>query len=227
MSWMERFSLVMRSNVSFICERFENPERMIHQLLIDMEEELESVRRSVAEALADEILLRKRVDAARKEADQWLGRAKSAIERQDDAAAESALNQKLLATERADELTQEYDRQQQQTRKLQEAVRTLEEKIRQARQRQTLLLARITRADSTRRINTALDRAAGGSAFAEFHRMETKVERAEALAEAYDRLDGRDPDVEELERQFDEQQRKEQLRQELETLRQDTDQAAT
>jgi phage shock protein A len=50
--------------------------------------------------------------------------------------------------------------------------------------------------------------------------METKVERAEALAEAYDRLDGRDPDVEELERQFDEQQRDEQLRKELESLQQ-------
>lgn len=219
---MERFSLVMRSNVSFICERFENPERMIHQLLIDMDEELEAVRRSVAEALADEIQLRKRVDAARKEAEQWLTRAKSAIERQDNCAAEAALKQKLRATERADELTQEYDRQQQQTRKLQEAVNNLEEKIRQARQRQTLLLARITRADSTRRINAALDRASDGSAFAEFQRMETKVERAEALAEAYDRLDGRDPDVDELERQFDEQQREERLRKELESLRQNT-----
>lgn len=223
MSWMERFSLVMRSNISVICERFENPERMVHQLLIDMEEELEGVRRSVAEAIADEIQLRKKVDAARQEAEQWLARAKSAIERQDDSAAEAALNQKLLAAERADALTKEYDRQQQETRKLREAVRSLEEKIRQARQRQTLLLARITRADSTRRINAALDRAGGGSAFAEFHRMETKVERAEALAEAYDRLDGRDPDAEELARQFTEQQRADQLRQELETLRQNMD----
>lgn len=223
MSWMERFSLVMRSNISVICERFENPERMVHQLLIDMEEELEGVRRSVAEAIADEIQLRKKVDEARQEADQWLARAKSAIERKDDSGAEAALNQKLLAAERADELTKEYDRQQQETRKLREAVRSLEGKIRQARRRQTLLLARMTRADSTRRINAALDRASGGSAFAEFHRMETRVERAEALAEAYDRLDGRDLDAEELARQFSEQQRADQLRQELDTLRKNQD----
>ncbi len=220
MSWIEQFSLVMRSNITVLRERFEDPERMLHQLLIDMEEELEGVRRGVAEALADEIQLRKQVDTARHEAEQWLTRAKSAIERQDDDSAEAALDQKLRAAERAEDLTREYERQQQETRKLRDAVRSLEEKIRQARQRRTLLLARMTRAKSTRRINAALDRADGGSAFAEFHRLETKVDREEALAEAYDRMDGRDPDAEELERKFAQQQRSEQLRQELDALRQ-------
>jgi len=220
MCWLERFSLVMRSNFTLLCERFEDPQRMLHQLLIDMDEELETVRHNVAEALADEIQLRKQMDAARQEAEQWLTRAKSAIDRHDDESAKAALDQKLRATERADELTKEYEKQQEQTRKLRDAVRNLEDKIRQARQRRTLLLARMARADSTRRINSALDRAQGTSAFAEFHRMETRVDRAEALAEAYDRLDGRDPDAEELKRQFDEQHRSENLRKELESLRQ-------
>lgn len=220
MSWMERFTLVIRSNWTSISERFENPERMIHQLLIDMEEELEGVRRSVAEALADEIQLRKRIEAARQEADQWLERAKSAIERKNEVSAEAALHQKLLATERADGLTQEYDQQQHQTRKLRESVRNLDEKIRQVKQRQTLLLARFTRADSTRRINAALNRAQGQSALAEFQRLEARVERAESLSEAYDQLDGHDPKVEQLERQFEEQKRSDQLKQELESLRQ-------
>lgn len=220
MSWMERFSLVMRSSFTVISERFENPERMLHQLLIDMDEELETVRRSVAEALADEIQLRKKMEAARLERDQWLTRAKSAIDRKDEKSAEAALQQKLYAAERAEELSKEYERQQQQTRKLRDSVRDLEEKIRQARQRQTLLLARVTRAESSRRISEALDRTGKQSAFAQFQRMEAKVDRAEALAEAYDRLDGHDPDVDELERQFAEQQRAETLRQEMESLRQ-------
>lgn len=220
MCWMERFSLVMRSSFSVISEKFENPERMLHQLLIDMDEELETVRSGVAEALADEILLRKKMEAARQERDQWLTRAKAAIERKDERSAEAALQQKLLAAERAEELAQEYERQQQQTRKLRDSVRELEEKIRQARQRQTLLLARVNRADSARRIGAVLERTGKQSAFVQFQRMEAKVDRAEALAEAYDRMDGRDPDAEELERQFAEQQRAETLKQELETLRQ-------
>jgi phage shock protein A len=220
MSWIEQFSLVMRSNITVLRERFEDPERMLHQLLIDMEEELEGIRHSVAEALADEIQLRKQADAARHEAEQWLTRAKSAIDRKDNASAEAALDQKLLASERADSLTQEYNRQQVETSKLRDSVRKLEENIRQARQRRTLLLARMTRATSTRRINAALERAQGTSAFAEFSRLETKVDRAEAIAEAYDRMDGKDPAAEELERAFAQQERAEKLKRELESLRQ-------
>ena len=171
-----------------------------------------------AEAMADEIQLRKRVDAARQEAAQWLTRAKSAIDRKDESSAEAALKQKLFATERADTLTQEHERQQQQTRKLRDSVRDLEEKIRLARQRETLLLARLTRADSSRRINAALDRTHGKTVLAEFNRLETRVERAEALADAYELLDGHDPEVADLERQFNEQQRTEKVRQELESL---------
>ncbi len=220
MCWMERFSLVMRSNWAVVIERFENPERMLNQLLIDMDEELDSVRRGVAEALADEIQLKKKVDTARKESDEWLTRAKAAIERADDASAEAALQQKLMATERADDLAKEYERQQQQTRKLRDSVRSLEDKIRQAKQRQTLLLARITRADSSRRINSVLDRTGKHSAFGGFQKLEAKVDRAEALEEAYDRMEGRDPDADELARQFDDKQRSERLKTELETLRQ-------
>jgi phage shock protein A len=163
MSWLERFTLVMRSNMTVLCERFEDPERMLHQLLIDMEQELEAVRHSVAEALADEIQLRKQVDTARKDAELWLTRAKSAIDRNDETSAQAALEQKLKSAERADELTKEYELQQQQTHKLRASVHNLEDKIRQARQRRTLLLARITRADSQRKINAALDSADGRS----------------------------------------------------------------
>jgi phage shock protein A len=95
----------------------------------------------------------------------------------------------------------------------------LEDRIRQARQKQTLLLARLTRADSTSRINKALDKAQNRSAFTQFSRLEQRVERAEAMSEAYDRLEGRDPTAEELERQFQEADRKEKLEREFEELK--------
>lgn len=221
MGWMDRFTLVMRSSITVLREKVEDPERMLHQLVIDMEEELEVVRRGVAEAIADEILLRKRSEAAAKEAEQWLQRATSAVQRKDEKNAKAALEQKSLAAQRATELKEQFEKQRDATEKLRRSVQDLEEKIRQARQRKTLLLARMTRAESSQRINSALDRADGCSAFAEFSRLESRVDRAEARAEAYDRLDGRDPDAEELERQFKERDRKEQLNKEFEELKRD------
>ena len=51
MNWINNFSLVMRSSITTLREKFEDPERMLHQLIVDMDEELESVRESVAEAI--------------------------------------------------------------------------------------------------------------------------------------------------------------------------------
>lgn len=219
MRWFENFTFVMRSTITTLREKVEDPERMLHQLIIDMEEELQRVRDSVAEAIADEIQLGKSVARAREESTDWNEKAIKALKRADEAASQSALERKILADQRMESLAEEHQKQKDQTAKLQRSVLDLESKIRQARQKKTLLLARMSRADSTRRIHKALGRAQCPSAFAEFSRLETKVDRAEALAEACDRLDGHDPEDAELERKFEEADRKDRLQKELEELK--------
>lgn len=219
MAWLQNFSLIMRSSLTSIREKVEDPERMLHQLIIDMEEELQTIRNRVAGAIADEIQLRKQVEKARADVDQWKSRAGQAVQRSDSTAAFAALQQKQASEERARQLSAEHGRQAAETRKLQEAVRDLEDKIRQARQKQTLLTARLARAESSSRIQQALSQAESASAFAQFNRLEQRVERAEAMSEAYDRLEGRDPDAAELERQFREQERTEQVEAELAALK--------
>ena len=219
MSWLNTFSFVMRANITTLRERFSDPERMLHQLIIDMEQELGRVRESVAGAIADQIQLEQKVKKTQGEIDHWDERATSALQRGDESSAKLALEQKLMSQQRGDTLTTELAKQREQTDKLRSAVQELEDKIRQARQKQTLLLARLTRAESSSRINQALDRVQNKSAFSEFRRLEERVEREEAMSEAYDRLEGRDPAADELERQFEESDRKERLERELEALK--------
>src|SRR5688572_22193662 len=223
MKWINDFTLVMRSTATSFWERVQDPERMLHQLLIDMEEESDRVRQSVAGAIADEIQMGRDVEAARADSEQWLQRAKAALGRGDEASAQAALERKVAATERLATLEREYARQKEQTAKLHRAVRDLEDKIRQARQKRTLLLARLAGAESTRRVNQVLNRttnlASDRSAFAQFSRLESKVEREEVLGEAYARLDDRDPAAEELERQFEQTERKERLEREMRDLK--------
>jgi len=219
MNWFHNFSLIMRSSVTALRETVQDPERMIHQLLIDMEQELERVRESVASAIADEIQLRKQVEGAREEARQWLDRATAALRRGDEPGSKAALEQKVATEQRAAGLEGEYRKQQEQTAKLQRSVRDLEDKIRQARQKQTLLLARLVRAESEQRIDRALKQSTSRSAFAEFGRLERRVERAEAMSEAYDRLEGRDPTADELARQFDAHEQKEQMEKQFQDLK--------
>lgn len=220
MAWLESFTLVMRSSIATLREKIEDPERMLYQLIIDMEEELDRVRECVAGAIADEIQLGRKAEQARDEAAQWLERASSSLRRGDEGQAQAALEQKGLAEQRAERLAQEFAKQKEETAKLQRAVADLEDKIRQARQKQTLLLARLARANTAARVQRAMDCAGSRSAFAQFSRLEQRVERAEAMDEARARLDGRDPDAEELARRCAESERKERLARELTELKQ-------
>lgn len=219
MSWLTQFSLVMRSNVTSLKEMVEDPNRMLHQLIIDMEEELDRVRRSVAETIADEIQLRKRSQRERDDAERWLERATQAMSRGDESTAKAALEQKLASQQRADRLAQDHHRQQLEVSKLKASVEDLEDKIRQAKHKKTLLTARMTRASSVQKINSALDRTQSQSAFSQFSRLEAKVEREEAINEAWEQMDGVDPDAAELERQFEAQERSQRLAEELANLK--------
>ncbi len=219
MNWLSQFSLVMRSSVTSLKEKIEDPERMLHQLVIDMEEELDRIRSSVAEAVADEIQMRRRAERERADVEVWMLRASTAMKRGDESAAKSALAQKMAAVDRADRYSGDHQRQRTEVEKLQESVRDLEDKIRQAKQKKTLLAARMARASSAQKINATLDRSHRQSAFAQFNRFEEKVDREEAMSQAWERMDGKDPDADELERQFERAEREERVVAELEALK--------
>jgi phage shock protein A len=219
MNWLTNFSLVIRSSVTGLCERFENPERMLNQLIIDMEEELERIRANVAGVIADEIQLGRQLDKARSEVGQWHERAAAALKRKDEAAAKAAVEQKVLAQQRADALAKEHGKHKGETVRLHGAIRDLERQIRQARHKRSLLVARLARVESSRKINQVMKQADSGSALAQFHRLEERVERAEALEEAYARLDDRDPKAEALAAQFAEREQRERVTKEFEELK--------
>ncbi len=219
MKWLNQFSLVMRSNVTSLRESIEAPERMLYQLLIDMEEELDHVRSGVAEAIADEIQLRKRAEREAQKVDQWSQRAADAMERRDESNAKLAIEQKIITSERAHQLQRDHEQQQTETQKLQRSVLDLEDKIRQAKHKKTLLTARLAQASSTQKINGALERTHRQSAFAQFNRLEEKVDREEAVTQAWGRMQGKDPDAEELARQFEQRDRQEAIEMELQKLK--------
>jgi len=209
MKWLDSFTLLMKANLTTLREKIEQPERMLNQLLVDMEEELERVRECVADAIADEIQTGKELERTRKEAQLWVDRAAESLESGDETSARKALEQKIAAEDRAASLAEEYDKQRNETLRLERSVRDLEDRIRQARQKRTLLLARMARAESAQKIDRALGRVDGRSAFRQFTRLEERVERVEAKEEAWDRLDGRDPDAEKLDREFAARERRE------------------
>ena len=223
MKWLNEFSLIMRSNVTTLRESIEDPERMLHQLLIDMEDELDQVRGSVAEAIADEIGLRKRVERENADVETWRQRAGDSVQRQDDVSAEAAIQKQLACQARVQQIAADHERQRAAVEKLQRSVTDLEDKIRQAKHKKTLLIARSAQAKSTQKVNAALERTNSRSAFAQFDRMEQEIDRQEAMTEAWDRLNGRDPDEESVTRQFEAAEQNRTVQIELQRLKMKVD----
>ena len=219
MAWLSQFSLVMRSSITALREQIEDPERMLHQLIIDMQSELDTVRSSVAEAIADEILARKRIAREQEDETKWQDRAVTAVKRGDETTARTALEQKLACTARIEQYQRDHVKQSTEVEKLKAAVRDLEDKIRQAQHKKTILIARLARARSTTKIHAAIERTDQGSAFAQFQRLEDRVDRQEARIQAWTEMDGEALPNSDVEKDFLEQERRDRVQSELESLR--------
>ena len=60
MSLLERVGTLLRANLNDLVEKAEDPERMLKQIVLDMENQLLQVKTQVAIAIADQHLLEKK-----------------------------------------------------------------------------------------------------------------------------------------------------------------------
>ena len=79
MGLMERVATLLRANVNDLIDRAEDPEKMLKQLLIDMENQLLQVKTQVAIAIADQHLLEKKAVEQRETADEKGGAGRRSL----------------------------------------------------------------------------------------------------------------------------------------------------
>ena len=106
MALMERVAMLLRANLNDLMDRAEDPEKMLKQLVLDMENQLLQVKTQVAMALADQHLLEKKAREQEDAAADWHRKAELAVTKDDDSLARAAIaralqHEKLLAAYRA------------------------------------------------------------------------------------------------------------------------------
>jgi phage shock protein A len=106
MALMERVATLLRANLNDLIDRAEDPEKMLRQLVLDMENQLLQVKTQVAIALADQHLLEKKTLEQEAAVSDWHRKAELAVSKGDDALARAALeravgHEKLLEAMRA------------------------------------------------------------------------------------------------------------------------------
>jgi phage shock protein A len=184
MAILDRISLVIRSNINFLINKAEDPEKMLNQMLIQMREQLNEAKREVAVAIADEKRLGVQLEAELDQVREWERKAMLAVEKGDDGLAREALRRKGEHERLAMDYKQQWDAQKASAETLKNALRGLSEKIEEAGRKKNLLIARQKRAEAQKHIHEVMSGLSDTSAFETFNRMTAKVDQLEAQATA-------------------------------------------
>ncbi|MCD6505121.1 PspA/IM30 family protein [Candidatus Poribacteria bacterium] len=188
MGILDRAKRIFKANINAALSKAEDPEKMLAQIVSDMQEQIIKVRQQVAAAIADQKKLEKQWRQYEEEAKTWQERAKLALQKGNEELARQALERKNQARELADEFKIQLDKQATAVQQLKESLRDLEMKVEQARRKKNLLIARQKRAEAQKRIHDTIAGMKEGSAFEAFERMSQKVDEIEAQAEAAEEL---------------------------------------
>ncbi len=182
MALLDRVSTLIRANLNDLVDRAENPEKMLKQVILDMENQFMQVKTQVAIALADLHLLQKKKKENLEKHTDWMHKAELAVAKQDDELARAALERAMSFQQLADSFDQQIADQEVQVEALKSALKKLELKLSEARGKVDLLIAQHRRSRAVSRAADAQQTPTGENHT--FDRMRTKVAREEALGRA-------------------------------------------
>ena len=179
-----RLAQLIKANLNDIISRSEDPEKLLNQLVLDMNAQLIQAKKQVAVAIADEKHLAKQAEQEHANAAEWERRAMLAVRQGDDTLAKEALARKKEHDDLATQYEEQWKKQKAAVDQLKTALRMLNDKIEEAKRKKNVLIARKKRAEAQKAIHETMSGLKDQSAFETFGRMEERIDRMEAEAEA-------------------------------------------
>lgn len=188
MALLERVSTLIRANLNDLIDKAEEPEKMIKQVILDMQNQLLQVKTQVAIAIADQHLLMKKQKENEDAAEQWVRKAELAVEKGHDDLARAALERSMASKNMAASFAEQVTDQTAQVENLKTALRKLELKLQEAQNKSDVLIAQHRRARALSRANDARTAMGDSSKTAAFDRVKDRVQHEEAMSHAKSEL---------------------------------------
>jgi phage shock protein A len=189
MSIFGRLSDIVKANVNDLLDKAEDPEKMIKQMVIEMEEAVNKATMAVGAAIANEKTLQRQYDQKKKEGEEYQQKAMQAVNLGRDDLAKQALEKKSMLLKAAQGLEPVLKEAQTSSTNLRAQLDKLKAKLEEARTRQSTLIARAQAAKAKKQIAQSVS-GIGDDAFAGFEKFEQKIEKQEAEAEAFVQISG-------------------------------------
>lgn len=212
MGAFSRISNVVRAEVDDVLNKIEDPKKMVRQMVLDMEDALDDAVVAVAQAMANEKLLARRIAQKREESALWARKAEDAMDAGEEELARKALFQKVAIDEAVNTLQEARAEAEEMTATLKQRLAELKAKLASARARQSTLAIR-------RQVAQEMQQDARVEAYDRFVR---DVAREEATAEIYVEM----ADDAQLQEAFDQLERKQRVKAEMQALKEKIKQSA-
>lgn len=218
MAIFERIGDLIKSNVNDLIDKAEEPQKMVKQVIIDMEEELRKTTTALGQVMGSKTTMEKQLNESKEESKKWEMRAKAALESGNEELAKEALNSKVKVDNNVKEYETMVQKMEEQIVKIKEQVEEIKRKLEEARARQSVLIARDKMADTNKQMATTLGNLDSKSAIAKMDKMEKKIEQKEAEAEAFEEIAN---GTSKLDNSFDEIETNAKIDSELERLKEE------
>jgi phage shock protein A len=182
-----RITDIFKANVNDALDQAEDPEKMLKQMVIEMEESINKTTLSVANAIANEKSLERKLGKAKKESGDWESKAMKALQGGREDLAKAALEKKAICDRNVADLGPIHATAKITSDKLRSQLDQLKNKLSEAKSRQSTLIARSQAAKAQKQIAQSYS-GVGSDAFGKFEKFETKIENLESEAEALGEL---------------------------------------
>lgn len=194
MALLERVSTLLRANVNDLIDKAENPEKMLKQLLLDMENQLLQVKTQVAITIADQHLLEKKKKEHDDAVQAWHRKAELAVGKGQDDLARAALDRSLSHHQLSLGFAQQIEDQHAEAELMRSNYGKLQQKLKETEARCELLIAQSRRGRAASKAHRATADSTSNATRSMRH-MHTKLlgeEASNAASRALLEIDGAD-----------------------------------
>jgi phage shock protein A len=184
MRLLERVSTLIRANLNDMIDRAEDPEKLIKQVMLDMENQYLQVKTQVAVSIADQHMLEKKLRENEDGGHGWMRKAELAVDKSQDELARAALDRYQTSQKLAVSYREQVADQRAQVETLKNTLIKLEQKLEEAKSKRDLLLARHRRSIALTKAARAQSNLGDQSKSAAFDRLGDRVNLTESVASA-------------------------------------------
>lgn len=190
MAIFERISDLVKANINDLIDKAENPEKMVKQIIIDMEDQLRKATQGLGTAMGSFNQVKKQLATAQEQSNMWQSKARTCLEQGNEELAKQALENKVKQDKMVAQYQEMVNSMEAQVNEIKSQVDVLKQKLEEARSKQAMLVARSRMADAKSQMAKTLGNMDSKSAFAKMDKMEQKIEQKESQADAFSEVSG-------------------------------------